>query len=121
MPYLPEDNLTVNSDIGVILPTYCEAQNIKRLILEIQALPLNATTLVIDDSSSNGTAATVKKLQKNSLTYYCSLDPKKSGLGSAITDGFRTFLPFLEFQISSLQWMLITRTTQKTCYVWSQP
>ncbi len=85
-------NLEVNSKIGIILPTYCEAQNIEKLIAEIEDLPLNASILVIDDSSPDGTAETVKKLQMNYPNILLLVRPKKSGLGSAITDGFRVFL-----------------------------
>jgi dolichol-phosphate mannosyltransferase len=87
-----EGNAEVNSKIGVILPTYCEVQNVQRLIAEIQALPLNATILVIDDSSSDGTADAVRSLQAKYPNLLLLVRPQKSGLGSAITDGFRTFL-----------------------------
>jgi len=87
-----EGNAGVNSKIGVILPTYCEVQNIQRIIAEIQALPLNATILVIDDSSSDGTADAVRSLQVMYPNLLLLVRPQKSGLGSAITDGFRTFL-----------------------------
>jgi dolichol-phosphate mannosyltransferase len=87
-----EGNAEVNSKIGVILPTYCEVQNIQKLIAEIQALPLNATILVIDDSSSDGTADAVRSLQAKYPNLLLLVRPQKSGLGSAITDGFRTFL-----------------------------
>jgi len=85
-------NLEVNSKIGVILPTYCEAQNIERLIAEIEDLPLNTSILVIDDSSPDGTAETVQKLQEKYPNLLLLVRPQKSGLGSAITDGFRAYL-----------------------------
>jgi dolichol-phosphate mannosyltransferase len=87
-----EGNSEVNSNVGVILPTYCEAQNIQRLIREIENLPLNTSILVIDDSSPDGTADAVKELQQKYPNILLLVRPKKSGLGSAITDGFRTFL-----------------------------
>jgi dolichol-phosphate mannosyltransferase len=87
-----EGNSEVNSNVGVILPTYCEAQNIQRLIKEIENLPLNTSILVIDDSSPDGTADAVKELQQKYPNILLLVRPKKSGLGSAITDGFRTFL-----------------------------
>jgi dolichol-phosphate mannosyltransferase len=87
-----EGNLEVNSEVGVILPTYCEAQNIRTLIAEIEALPLNTSILVIDDSSPDGTAETARKLQQKFPNILLLVRPQKSGLGSAITDGFRTLL-----------------------------
>lgn len=64
-------NLGVNSEIGIILPTYCEAANIEKLIHEIESLNLNVSILVIDDSSPDGTADIVRNLQKSTTTY-CS-------------------------------------------------
>lgn len=87
-----EGNLEVNTNLGVILPTYCEAQNIERLINEINALPLKASLLVIDDSSPDKTAEIVRRLQTKHGNLLLMVRPKKSGLGSAVTDGFRVFL-----------------------------
>lgn len=78
--------------IGVILPTYGEAQNIARLIDDIENLKLNATILVIDDSSPDGTAAIVQQKQAQYPNLLLLSRPKKSGLGTAITDGFKIFL-----------------------------
>jgi dolichol-phosphate mannosyltransferase len=78
--------------VGVILPTYCEAQNIERLIVEIESLPLNTSILVIDDSSPDGTADIVKKLQAKYPNILLLVRPRKRGLGTAITDGFKIFL-----------------------------
>jgi dolichol-phosphate mannosyltransferase len=80
------------SEVGVILPTYGEADNIGRLIDDIENLNLNATLLVIDDSSSDGTEEIVKQKQNKYGNILLYVRPKKSGLGSAITDGFKFFL-----------------------------
>jgi dolichol-phosphate mannosyltransferase len=85
-------NLDFNSKVGVILPTYCEAQNIEKIIAEISGLPLNLTILVIDDSSPDGTAEIVKKMQDTYPSLLLLIRSQKGGLGTAITDGFRTFL-----------------------------
>jgi dolichol-phosphate mannosyltransferase len=87
-----EGNREVKSNIGVILPTYCEAENIQRIISEIETLPLNTSILVIDDSSPDGTADAARTLQQKYPNILLLVRPQKSGLGSAITDGFRTFL-----------------------------
>jgi len=87
-----QGNSGVISKIGVILPTYSEAQNIANLIAEIEALPLRISILVIDDSSPDKTADEVKTLQKKYPNILLLERPQKNGLGSAITDGFRTFL-----------------------------
>jgi dolichol-phosphate mannosyltransferase len=85
-------NVSIDSQVGVILPTYCEAQNIARLITEIENLNLDASILVIDDSSPDKTAETVKTLQKKYDNILLLIRPDKLGLGTAITDGFRVFL-----------------------------
>lgn len=56
-----EGNIQVDSEVGIILPTYCEAANIEKLILELENSSLNVSILVIDDSSPDGTAEVVRK------------------------------------------------------------
>lgn len=85
-------NLEVDSRVGVILPTYCEAKNIKKLIPEMERLPLNISILVVDDSSPDGTADEVRELQKKYPNLLLLLRSQKIGLGSAITDGFKTIM-----------------------------
>jgi len=87
-----EGNLDINSEVGVILPTYCEAQNIEKLIDEIENLNLLTSILVIDDSSPDGTSDMVRKYQRKHDNILLFERPKKFGLGTAITDGFRIFL-----------------------------
>jgi len=87
-----EGNLDIESEIGLILPTYCEAANIGKLLDEIESLNLNVCILVIDDSSPDGTADVVRGMQKKYGNILLFVRPKKLGLGTAITDGFRIFL-----------------------------
>jgi len=75
-----------------LLPTYCEAENIESLIKKLQQLKLNLTITVIDDSSPDGTASIVKKLQNEYDNILLLVRPLKLGLGTAITDGFRLLL-----------------------------
>ena len=82
----------VNSEIGLILPTYCEAANIEKLIEDIENLNLDVTVLVIDDSSPDGTADIVRQLQRKYNNILLYVRPRKLGLGTAITDGFKIFL-----------------------------
>lgn len=87
-----EGSLEVDSDIGLILPTYCEAANIEKLVEEIERLKLDVSILVIDDSSPDHTAEIVRSLQKEHENILLLMRPRKAGLGTAITDGFRVFL-----------------------------
>ena len=92
MVYQLIGNSNLSSEIGVILPTYGEAENISKLIDDIENLKLNASILVIDDSSPDGTAKIVveKQTQYPNIALYNRM--KKTGLGTAITDGFKIFL-----------------------------
>ncbi len=81
-----------NSEVGIILPTYREAANIARLIDDIESLKLDASLLVIDDSSPDGTADIIIQQQKKYPNIILYNRPKKSGLGTAITDGFKYYL-----------------------------
>jgi len=80
--------------VAVILPTYCEAENIESLIQEIEELKLDLSIVVVDDSSPDGTADIVMKLQHKFSNIHLISRPEKMGLGTAITTGFRsmTFL-----------------------------
>jgi dolichol-phosphate mannosyltransferase len=92
MTYQLSGNMQVCSKIGVILPTYGEADNIANLINDIEALNLNASILVIDDLSPDHTAEIVKQMQQKYSNILLCVRPKKTGLGTAITDGFKIFL-----------------------------
>ena len=92
MSYQLTGNVAVSSEVGVILPTYREAENIAKLIAEIENLSINTSILVIDDSSPDTTAEIVKNLQKKYGNILLCVRPEKSGLGTAITDGFKIFL-----------------------------
>lgn len=87
-----EGNREVESEIGIILPTYCEAGNIRKLVDEIENLDLNLSILVIDDSSPDGTAEVVRRLQSKYGNILTFVRPGKFGLGTAITNGFNIFL-----------------------------
>ncbi|MGD6934701.1 MAG: polyprenol monophosphomannose synthase [Candidatus Bathyarchaeia archaeon] len=92
MTYQLSGDMHVSSKIGVILPTYGEADNIAKLINDIENLNLNVSILVIDDSSPDHTAEIVQKMQEKFSNIILCVRPKKTGLGTAITDGFRLFL-----------------------------
>jgi dolichol-phosphate mannosyltransferase len=87
-----EGNLNVDSEIGIILPTYCEAANIDRLIRELENSDMSLSILIVDDKSSDGTADIVRKLQKEYRNVLLLVREKKLGLGTAITDGFKAYL-----------------------------
>jgi len=75
--------------VAVVLPTYCEAENIESLVREIQELKLNLLIIVVDDSSPDGTADMVRRLQKEYDNIFLFNRPEKLGLGTAIITAFR--------------------------------
>ena len=85
-------NTVSEPTLAIMLPTYREAQNIESLIREIQSLSLNSLVLVVDDSSPDGTASIVRRLQKEYDNIILFVRPAKLGLGTAITAGFRLLL-----------------------------
>ncbi|MDH7563397.1 MAG: polyprenol monophosphomannose synthase [Candidatus Bathyarchaeota archaeon] len=87
-----EGSLKERFEVGIILPTYCEVANISKLIHEIEAIEMNLCILVIDDSSPDGTMDVVRGLQEKYDNILLYVRPAKTGLGTAITDGFKTFL-----------------------------
>ena len=92
MGYQLIGNSDLNSEVGVILPTYGEADNIAKLIDDIENLKLDVSILVIDDSSPDGTAEIVQQKQTKYAHVMLYSRPKKTGLGTAITDGFKIYL-----------------------------
>ncbi len=92
MSYQLIGNSDLNAEVGVILPTYGEADNIARLIDDIENLKLDVSILVIDDSSPDGTAEIVQQQQTKYPHVMLYSRPKKTGLGTAITDGVKIYL-----------------------------
>jgi dolichol-phosphate mannosyltransferase len=78
--------------VAIILPTYCEAENIGDIIHAIENLNLNSTILVVDDSSPDETQNIIAKLREKYENILLLKRPHKMGLGTAITDGFRFLL-----------------------------
>lgn len=78
--------------VAVILPTYCEAENIEHLIRTIEDLGIDPTIVVMDDSSPDETGNLVRKLQMDFPNIVLLSRPCKAGLGTAITDCFRFIL-----------------------------
>jgi len=79
-------------ETAIILPTYCEAENIGRIICAVKNLDLDLMVLVVDDSSPDETQNIVKQLSQRYTNIVLLSRPRKLGLGTAITDGFRFLL-----------------------------
>jgi dolichol-phosphate mannosyltransferase len=77
----------VPNELGVIIPAYCEEENIARLCLSIiEIFPL-ASILVVDDSPNDQTSSQVVGLNESRVQVH-QRDSKK-GRGSAVLYGMR--------------------------------
>jgi dolichol-phosphate mannosyltransferase len=86
---------------AIATPTYNEAGNIKKLILDIEKVcqdikDLSFTLFVIDDSSPDGTAkiaeATAKKIRAKNFKVEVLVRKSKEGIGKAYIDGFHQIM-----------------------------
>lgn len=78
------------SDSLVIVPTYNEAHNIRKLIHKVMSLEPKLDLLIIDDASPDGTAESVRELQVEYSGRLHLLEREgKLGLGTAYVEGFR--------------------------------
>src|SRR2546423_1907683 len=82
---LPSDNST--SDVGIVIPTYKEADNVARLIHEILAVAPNALIAVVDDSPDLATKDAVERLGLPRVRI--TRRGAKGGRGSAVLEGIR--------------------------------
>lgn len=85
-----EMSIKKKPDVSVIIPTYNEVGNIKKLIQQIDEnlRDYNFEIIVVDDSSPDGTAKAAREMMQSYPVRVISR-PEKSGLSSAVIDGFR--------------------------------
>ena len=78
------------SDSLIIIPTYNEKENIEKIIRKIFSLEKSFHILIVDDGSPDGTANSVKNLQKEFSEQLCIEERSgKLGLGTAYIHGFK--------------------------------
>ena len=73
----------------IISPTYNESKNISTLVKTVFSRNPGAHLLIVDDSSPDGTAEIVKKLQLNYPNLFLEIREIKDGLGKAYLFGFK--------------------------------
>ena len=72
----------------VIIPTYNEKENIKKIILKVFSLEKKFEILIVDDGSPDGTAKIVKDMQKKfQKNLHIQERTGKLGLGTAYIHG----------------------------------
>lgn len=74
---------------AVIIPTYREKENLTRLLPLLMTSYASVPIAIVDDNSSDGTAKYVTNMGKNFKNIHLIVRKKKSGRGSAVTEGFR--------------------------------
>ena len=74
----------------IVIPTYNEFENITLMIQSVFSISEESHILVVDDSSPDGTADSVRKLQEEYQGRLFLLERKeKKGLGTAYIEGFK--------------------------------
>ena len=73
----------------VVIPTYDEAANIRRLVPLVLAQDPELHVLVVDDNSPDGTGDVVETMRAHEPRLHCLHRQGKSGLGSAYIAGFQ--------------------------------
>jgi dolichol-phosphate mannosyltransferase len=72
----------------VVVPTYCEADNISELLQRVRFAMPDADVLVVDDGSPDGTADLARRLGQDAGQITVLDRPRKMGLGAAYRAGF---------------------------------
>jgi dolichol-phosphate mannosyltransferase len=95
-PIRPDDTPAAGPPPGggvwVVLPTYNEAENLGTISVAILAALPNATLLVVDDGSPDGTGTIADNLAAVDARIRVRHRPAKQGLGRAYLDGFSVAL-----------------------------
>jgi dolichol-phosphate mannosyltransferase len=79
---------TKTRDLVVIIPTYCEKENIGSILPQVLSV-IDCDILVVDDGSPDGTAQEVLAMSdRDSRISLLSREGKPRGLGRAYVDGF---------------------------------
>jgi len=76
----------------IVMPTYNEGGNIRKLLNEVFSAVPNIYVLIVDDNSPDGTAVIVRELQNIYPNLLLFEREKKEGLGVAYREGFKRVL-----------------------------
>jgi dolichol-phosphate mannosyltransferase len=73
----------------IIVPTYNERENVRRLIESVLEKDPRIDMLIVDDGSPDGTGAIVQEIADKNGRVHLLSRPRKMGLGTAYIAGFR--------------------------------
>jgi dolichol-phosphate mannosyltransferase len=85
----PRVGLAAGRGAVVVLPTYTERENLERIADAILTAVPEATLLVVDDSSPDGTGTLADTMAAREPRLQVLHRPAKEGLGAAYREGFR--------------------------------
>ena len=85
---LNDPNVKPSSNPYVIIPTYNEAMNIEKIVRKVLDAVSNATIVIVDDGSPDGTGDIARTLSAEGLRVKVLSREGKLGLGSAYRFGF---------------------------------
>jgi dolichol-phosphate mannosyltransferase len=88
----PTVGLAAGRGVWVVLPTYNERENLEPMVAAILAALPEASLLVVDDSSPDGTGLIADTIAAREPRVSTLHRPRKEGLGVAYRDGFRRVL-----------------------------
>ncbi len=89
---LPSVGLAAGRGVWVVLPTYNERENVERMADAILAALPEASLLIVDDSSPDGTGELADTIAARETRVSVLHRPGKEGLGVAYREGFRWVL-----------------------------
>ena len=89
---VPSVGMAAGRGVWVVLPTYNERENLERMAAAILAALPEASLLVVDDSSPDGTGELADTIAARDPRVAVLHRPAKEGLGVAYRDGFRWVL-----------------------------
>jgi len=78
----------VASSVCVVVPTYCERENLAPVVARIRASVPEARVLIVDDASPDGTGELADELAATDPDVTVLHRPGKAGLGRAYVSGF---------------------------------
>jgi len=81
---------TESRRVAVVIPVYCEKDTVSGVVREIFAQPLvdDVEVWVVDDSSPDGTAASIEELCPEFRRLNLMVRPHPTGRGAAVMDAF---------------------------------
>jgi dolichol-phosphate mannosyltransferase len=80
--------LSSSKHTTVVIPTFNEHENIRRLVPAVLAQDAGLSVLVVDDNSPDGTAAAVEQLAAADSRVALLPRPRRAGIGPAYVAGF---------------------------------